>query len=147
MVKPPVVYTAGLLRARRPRHRHDGVGVARRSRRAAALLPAERRRLGRHALARHRDVPRPLADGRARARAGALDRRARRAAGRSPSALLDARARVLGHADADADDAHGCSQRSRARDAPRRDWKRDVPCIVENALRLLVATSPDLQTA
>ncbi len=57
MVKPPVVYTAGLLRAL-------GRGVdsifwtqARRARRPAALLPAQRRRLGRHPLARHRDLP------------------------------------------------------------------------------------------
>ena len=43
------------------RRRHDRrVGVDRRARRAAALLPAERRRLGRLPLARHRDVPRPL---------------------------------------------------------------------------------------
>ena len=46
----------------RPRHRHDRVGVARQHGGAAALLSAERRRLGRLALARHRDVARPLVD-------------------------------------------------------------------------------------
>ena len=61
MVKPPVVHIAGLLR-RIGARRHDRRdwawigGLAG----PAALLPAERRRLGRHALARHRDVPRPL---------------------------------------------------------------------------------------
>ena len=60
MVKPPVVYVAGLLRALEPRDRHRGLDVADEPRRPAALLPAERRGLGRHALARHRDLPRPL---------------------------------------------------------------------------------------
>ena len=62
MVKPPVVFNAGLLRAVGRRHRHDRVGLARPDGRPAALLPAERRRLGLHALARHRDVPRALVD-------------------------------------------------------------------------------------
>jgi hypothetical protein len=42
----------------RTRDRHERLGLARRHGRAAALLPAERRRLGRLALARHRHVPR-----------------------------------------------------------------------------------------
>ena len=44
---------------RRGDHDHR-LGVDRVALRAAALLPAERRRLGRHALARHGDVPRTL---------------------------------------------------------------------------------------
>ena len=59
MVKPPIVYIAGLLRARR-----QGVaqrlGVDRRHRRPAPLPPAERLRLERRPLARHLDLPRPL---------------------------------------------------------------------------------------
>ena len=75
---PPAGEVAGRLHGRpaappRPRHRHDGVGVARRDGRAAALLSAERRRLGRHALARHRDLARPLVDRAVRARPYALD--------------------------------------------------------------------------
>ena len=58
----------------RPRDRHDGVGVARRGGRPAPLLPAQRCRLGRLALARHEHVPRPLVDRQHRAREG-LDRR------------------------------------------------------------------------
>ena len=38
----------------------DRLGLDRAALGPAALLPAERRRLGRHALARHGDVPRPL---------------------------------------------------------------------------------------
>ena len=59
MVKPPVVYIAGLLRARR-RGIAERLVVDLRARRPAPLPPAERRRLGRHALARHLDLPRPL---------------------------------------------------------------------------------------
>ena len=44
----------------RPRHRHHLVGVARLGDRPAPLHAAERRRLGRRALARHRHVPRAL---------------------------------------------------------------------------------------
>ena len=47
----------------RPADRHDVVDVDRRDGGPAALLSAERRGLGRLALARHRDVARPLVDG------------------------------------------------------------------------------------
>ncbi len=58
---------AGRLPGRAPpldaaRDRHRVVDVAAQPRRPAALLPAERRRLGRHALARHRHLPRALDD-------------------------------------------------------------------------------------
>ena len=46
----------------RPRDRHRGLDVAAPARRPAALLPAERRRLGRLALARHRHLPCTLGD-------------------------------------------------------------------------------------
>ena len=71
MVKSPVVYIAGLLRARAP-GRSQRLVVDLRARRPAALPAPERRRLGRGSLARHLDLPRPV-DGRER------DRRLRRA--------------------------------------------------------------------
>ena len=46
----------------RPRDRHRGLDLAAPARRPAALLPAERRRLGRLALARHGHLPRTLGD-------------------------------------------------------------------------------------
>ena len=46
----------------RPPDRHLRLDVARRDGRPAAVLSAERRGLGRHALARHRAVARPLVD-------------------------------------------------------------------------------------
>ena len=49
----------------RPLHRHVGLVDARPAGGPAALLPAGRRRLGRHALARHGDVPRALVHRRA----------------------------------------------------------------------------------
>ena len=72
LVKPPIVYIAGLMRARR-----SGVtrrlGLDRRDRRPARLPPAQRLRLGRGPLARHVDLPRPL-DRRQSDRRGELDR-------------------------------------------------------------------------
>src|SRR5581483_10959082 len=71
--RPPSREAAGRLQ-RRPaaphpaRDRHHGVDVARLDGRAAALLPAERRRLGRHPLARHGDLARALVDRAVRAR-------------------------------------------------------------------------------
>ena len=46
----------------RPRDRHRSLDLAAPARRPAALLPAERRRLGRLALARHGHLPRALGD-------------------------------------------------------------------------------------
>ena len=64
MVKPPIVHSPGCCAGSAPGSRPPtGRGSA--ALRAAALLPAERRGLGRHALARHRDVPRALDRGRA----------------------------------------------------------------------------------
>ena len=60
MVKPPVVHIAGLLRRLGAGDHDHRLGVDRPALGPAALLPAERRRLGRHPLARHRDLPRPL---------------------------------------------------------------------------------------
>ena len=90
MVKPPVVYTAGPAARARPRRRLDPLDAARRGLRAAALLPAQRRRLGRHALARHRDLPRPLVPRRPRLRGEEAAGRLRR----SRSASSTARTRL-----------------------------------------------------
>ncbi len=65
MVKPPVVYTAGLLRAAGSRSRHGVVDMALRERGPAALLPAERVGLERRPLARHGDLPGPVGHRRA----------------------------------------------------------------------------------
>ena len=73
MVKPPIVYIAGLLRARR-RGMRERLVVDVRHRRPAALPAAERLRLGRRPLARHLDLPRPL-DRRQRGRRLRRDRR------------------------------------------------------------------------
>ena len=69
MVKPPVVHIAGLLRALGRGIDTDAWMWLIEPRGPAALLPAERRRLGRHALARHGDLPRALVD-RRRTRSG-----------------------------------------------------------------------------
>ncbi len=66
MVKPPVVYTAGLLRTLGSRHRARRVVVAREPVRAGAVLPAERLGLGRLGLARHVALAGALPDRRLR---------------------------------------------------------------------------------
>ena len=73
MVKPPIVLIAGMLRARAPRRHDRFLDVDLRRGRAAPLRAAERRRLGRAALARHRPLPRPLDRGREIARHDAVD--------------------------------------------------------------------------
>ena len=147
MVKPPVVYIAGLLRAR-------GRGVAERlvvdlrARRPASLPPAERRRLGRLALARHLDLPRPL-DRRQR------DRRLRRDRRRG---LLDAgekledrgapRAEFWGDPQLRSGDPQGLERYAGAvAAAATADWQQETFRLLrQNALRMLIATSPDMQT-
>ena len=56
------LYLAGLLRGLGRGIDTEAWTWLDRARRPAALLPAERRRLGRHALARHGDLPRALGD-------------------------------------------------------------------------------------
>ncbi len=132
----------------RPRHRHDLVGLARRRGRPAALHPAERRRLGRRALARHRHLPRPLVRRELRdasrtrsptSRRPSCPPSRRRSSTRAlafwgtptlrpatRAALLDASRRAMGDANASG------SRRYRPR---------------ANAVRQLLAVSPDLQTS
>ena len=114
MVKPPVVYIAGLLRALgRGVDTHAWVWLSTHVR-AAALLPAERRGLGRRALARHRDLPRPLGvanDAHASVRARTTSRPPTLPT--EPEALVEGAIDVLGHADAPARDARRCSRSRR----------------------------------
>ena len=138
MAKPPVVLQRRPAADARPLHRHVDLVDARPAGGPAALLPAGRRRLGRLALARHGDVPRALVH--RRARAGRLD--AARQPERSGAARSTARSRS------------GARPRSRRR---RRACSRSFAAAqlkrkiaagnVETALRRLIATSPDLQTA
>ena len=107
----------------RPRHRHDRVGVARQHGRAAALLSAERRRLGRHALARHGDVARPLVDRAVRAAAVRARSRQGRAAVRRCGARRQ-RARVLAPPGADELDARGAPRPSPRTRSPTRARSR-----------------------
>ena len=95
MVKPPVVLNAGLLRMRGRYIDTSAWWTLSAAGGPAALLPARRRRLGRHALARHGDLARPLVHRRARA-----GRRRRRPTARAiPPKLVDPRARLLGQPD------------------------------------------------
>ncbi len=121
----------------RPADRHVDLVVARPAGRPAALLPAGRRRLGRHALARHRDVPRALVHRRARPGRRPAERVAER-----PRAARAARGRLLGRPDAHAAD-DDAPDRVREGAAHRNASTTDV----ETGLRRLVASAPDLQTA
>ena len=121
MVKPPVVYIAGLLRGLGPRDRHDVVGLARRGRRPAALLPAERRRLGRLPLARHERVPRPLVDREQRAREGL----ARRQEGQEGAEGAE---RPRG-------DRQGRARRARQPDDPARDARASCSAFARGSLQ------------
>ena len=122
MVKSPAVFNAGLLASSRPRRRHDGIRMARRNGGAASLLSAERRRLGRLALARHRDVAWTLVDCNLRAQA------VRTRSGQGNATLRRAGARrrrapVLEQAGTRRSNAHGSSHirqgRARRRQADR----------------------------
>ena len=150
MVKSPVVYIAGLLRGLGRGDRHDGLGLARRGRRPAPLLSTERGRLGRLALARHEHVPRPLVDREHRAREGLArrqegqegpegaerprgDRQGRAGRAREPTIRPETRRELLAFARGSLKSATG--------------WKADAyPPLVANAVRQLLAVSPDLQT-
>ena len=139
MVKSPVVLNAGLLRMIGRPIDTAAWCVAERRRGPAALLPAGRRRLGLHALARHGDVARALVHRRARPghdradghleRPGAARRRARSSSGAPRRSRPQTQTLLVG------------VREGAARSASA------APADVETALRRLVATSPDLQTA
>jgi hypothetical protein len=68
MVKPPGRRRGRDAPRQEPRRGHGRLGLARRHGRPASLPAAERGGLGRFTLARHRDLPRPVAPGELRAR-------------------------------------------------------------------------------
>ena len=146
MVKPPVVYTAGLLRRIGAGIDTDDLGLARPDRRPAALLPAERRRLGLHALAQHRDLPRPLVRiAPIAAEPPAHTRAIRRRAPTDAARSSDARLAFWGNPPLSRGHARRLLARSpTARSATRSaDWEKQAyPPLVENALRQLIARLP-----
>ena len=132
MVKPPVVQAAGMLRAVGRGIDTDGLGVAVRRRRPVPLPAAQRLRLGRHPLAGHRDVPRPLADGPAHLRARpARSRRGRRRARRPRRAGRRARSRFWGspaHLRPGARRPGALRRRHAGRRRPSAGRRRSTPC-------------------
>ena len=116
--------------------------------RAAAVPAAERGRLGRDPLARHLDLPRPL--GLRSTRSPATTRRPRRATPttRTPDEAVDKALRYWGDptiTHTTRDKLARVRQRGRGRDR-RRLAGSAYRGLRQNALRMLVATSPDLQT-
>ena len=117
MVKPPVVYNAGLLRdAGRVHQQHDLV-EPRPGRRPAALLPARRRRLGLHALARTRRRSGPAGSWRRSCRARGTPAVVAERSRRSSSQRVDP---VLGLPDRLARRPRTCSPPSPRRSSPAR---------------------------
>ena len=132
----------------RPRHRHRLVDVARARTRAAALQPAERGRLGRRALARHGHLPRPLVRRRRRGEADGLEPASSGTSARRPEALGRRRARASGAARRSTGDPRGAARvrAQRVGAAATRTGRKSYPLLSQNALRQLIAVSPDLQT-
>ena len=127
----------------RARDRPPAVVPAVRPRRPASLLPAERRGLGRDALARHRDVSGALEPGRLRAQAvGARSEPRHRPAERERRCLRAPRP------------SSGTPPLTQATRRVLLDFARrtlagatdaGAPVMVENALRQLIAISPEVQ--
>ena len=112
MVKPPVVQIAGMLRARRrPGSSTDDLDLDLRRRRPAPLRPAERLRLGRGALARHRAPPRPLVGRRAGRPSSTRSLEEGYAAKETAEGGRREGAALLGQADAEQADAEASSMR------------------------------------
>src|SRR4029079_6420229 len=114
----------------RPRDRHGGLDLADEPRGTAALLPAERRGLGRHALARHGDLPRALGDRGLRLTAEARQGRRQARPAQGQRARLS-RARRARSPDGDAPDRpHPPSLREAlARRRPRQVEKGRLPAL------------------
>ena len=134
----------------RPPDRHLRLDVARRDGGPAALLPAERRRLGRHALARHGAVARPLVDRAVRAQPV----RARSRQGEAAVRRAEARPRRRSASGASRRSARGRSPRSRRSRRTRSPTRRarsgsssSTRRWSQNALRHLIAVSPEFQAA
>ena len=150
MVKPPVVQAAGMLRA-------VGRGIDTNawawlcdSAGQYLFLPPNVVGLGRHALAGHRDVPRPLADGAVhlRARAAGPGRGAPDVPA-DPAGLVDAAIGFWGSPAISAPVRSGLEKYAADTLAAATErWEKTVfPVLALNALRMLVATSPDYLTS
>ena len=154
MVKSPVVYTAGLLRQRGDRiETADWVWLDAMAGQQL-FYPPNVARLGRDALARHLDLPRPLADRAPRARRSTppTPTTPRRPTGRRPTRRSSSTARSAGG-------ARCRSRRRRARRSSTTPTKtmaaaiaddnrqKAFPVMAYNALRHLAAVSPEMQTA
>ena len=148
MVKPPIVYTAGLLRA-------SGRGIDTESwtwlcANAGQQLfyPPNVVGLERRPLARHGDLPRPVGHRRTgRAKRAARPEQGAGAVRRRQAARPGAR--VLGQPAALPRHAPRPPQlhQARARDREPELEAEELPGAVENSLRQLIAVSPDLQTS
>ena len=133
----------------RARDRHDVVGLARVRQRPAPLHAPERRRLGRRALARHRHLPRPLVGRELCHPALLADRQAVRLPPAEPQALVEAAIAFWGSPTLrPATRAALVTFASRAMGDANAKWKKtSYRFLTANALRQLIAVSPDLQTS
>ena len=153
MVKPPIVHQAGTAAPDRRRDHDDRLGVDRRSRRPAALLPAERRRAG---TTRAGSTPRRTADAGSRVQRMLRDHqldpaKPRRGPPPTPPALLAQALALLAQPGALVRHARTrCCTSPRRRcttRAGRTGSSKQYPVLIENALRHLIAVSPDVQTS
>ena len=134
-----------------PRDRHVVLGLAVGGGRPAPLQPAQRRRLGRFPLARHERVPRPLVHRQHRAREGVARRQEEQEGPEGPERPRRDRRRVRSPCSATRRfgprPTASCWRSRAARCSGATGWKAEsYPPLVANAVRQLLAVSPDLQT-
>ena len=149
MVKPPVVYIAGHAARDQARDRHRGLDVARATRRASSS--SIRRTSPAGTTTAGSTPPRSAPAGNARG-PRAPPRRARDLARRAPldpEKLVERALAFWGTPPLTSTHARGPLERSRR--APSAmptsaGSRRQYPALIENALRQLIAVSPDLQT-
>ena len=152
MVKPPAVYLAGhAADARRP-HLDRGLGLALDPGRSAALLPAERLGLERRPLARHLDVPARAGTWPSGSCGSTRTTPTTRSAGTVPSdpaKLVDRAVSFWGIQVSDTTRRALLTYAQKAMGAAVADddRQRKFPPMTLNALRHLVAASPEMQTA
>ena len=148
MVKPPIVYIAGHAARAPARHRQRRLGRGSPTWPASGLFrPAERRRLGRDALARHRRPSAGAGSRPARSPARRDRRRGPTTPTRRPDAAVDEGAAVLGQPDAQRRRRKRARalRRARSQAATDADWEQETyRALRQNALRMLIATSPDI---
>ena len=152
MIKPPIVQIAGMLRARKPGHRTDSLDLDRRATPASACSirrtsPAGTRSAG---------STRPASRGRwsaggadharpTRSEDEGYDRRRRR-----PKQAVAKALELLGRPDAHPDGPRRSSSASpgSVEGIATEDWQQEsYRALRQNALRMLIATSPDFQTS